>query len=132
MNIMRDRVTYWFFTSIIILTVILLFTIIDHSIHVLKLAWSVPNYYFRNKIPFGFLWGIVGFYCTHKSENIWIKAMIFSGIVSITLQTRYFIEGFSLNFVLTFLLIHFIIIYLLVIVMFLVFRRYNINYKLTT
>ena len=128
---MRDRVIYWFFTSIIILTVILLFTIIDHSIHVLKLAWSVPNYYFRNKIPFGFLWGIIGFYCTHKSKNIWIKALIFSCIVSVALQTRYFIEGYALNFVLIFLLIHFIILYFLSSIMFIVFSKYNADYKLT-
>src|ERR1035437_9813777 len=99
------------FSSIVLMVVILLFTIIDHSIHGLENAWSVPDYYFRNKIPFGFLWGIVGLLLARKVQNIWLKALVVSSIIATTLQLRYFIEGYPLDFVIIFLFIHFIILY---------------------
>lgn len=117
------------FACIALMIVILLFTIIDHFIHGLESYWGVPDYYFRNKIPFGFLWGIVGLFLVYKLKisNIWLKALTVSGIIAVTLQVRYFIEGYSLGFVLIFLLFHFLILYLLLVVMFKVFSNYLKN-----
>ena len=106
------------------MVVILLFTIIDHSIHGLEDAWKVPDYYFRNKIPFGFLWGLVGLLLARKTQNIWLKAFAVAGTIAITLQVRYFIEGYPLGFVLLFLLFHFMILYMLSVGMFKIFEKY--------
>lgn len=124
---MKEKILKQIFLGIILLIVILLFTIVDYTIHGLQSAWSVPDYYFRNKIPFGFLWGIIGLLITHKIQNLWLKALVVSGIIAITLQTRYFIEGYPLNFVFIFLLFHFLILYCLTAGMFWVCNRYTMN-----
>lgn len=121
---MKDKILKIIFIGVILLIVILLFTIIDYSIHSLESAWNVPDYYFRNKILFGFVLGILGLIFARKFQNIWFKALIVAGIVAITLQFRYFIEGYLLSFVLLFLLIHFVILYLLSVGMFSVFNKY--------
>lgn len=112
------------FTGTVLLIVILLFTVIDHFVHGLESAWSVPDFYFRNKIPFGFLWGLVGLLFARKSSNLWFKALIFSAVVALALQARYFIEGYALGFVLLFLMIHFVILYFLSVAMFSLFDRH--------
>ena len=111
------------YTGIALLIVILLFTLVDHTIHGLNPTWAVPDYYFRNKIPFGFLWGIVGLFLARKVPGIWLKAVIFSGVIAVVLQFRYFIEGYPLGFVVLFLFIHFAILYVLSLGMFVVFSR---------
>lgn len=120
---MKEKILNGAFIGVILLIVILLFTIVDHSIHGLENSWSVPDYYFRNKIPYGFLWGVVTLFFTYKIENIWLKAMILASIIAITLQTKYLIEGYPLGFVLLFLLIHFAILYPLSICMLLVSNK---------
>lgn len=121
---MKRKLLNGAFRAVILLVVILLFTIIDHFIHGLKDTWSVPDYYFRNKIPFGFLWGVAGLLIAKKFQNIWLKATVVSGVIAITLQSRYLIEGYPLGFVLWFLLFHFIILYFLSIGMFSAFNKY--------
>ena len=116
-----------FFAAIVLLTVVLLFTIVDYLIHGLEGAWSVPDYYFRNKIPAAFLLGIAGLFFAGKFQSIWLKAMTMAGVISVLLQTRYFITGYPLSFVLVFLLIHFVILYFLSAGMFLIFKKYNAN-----
>ena len=128
---MKERFLNGIFVGIVLLITVLLFTVIDHAIHELEKAWSVPDYYFRNKIPFGFLWGIVGLLFARKFQSIWIKSLLVSGVISIILQFRYFIEGYPLNFVLSFLLIHFIILYLLSVGMFFVLNI-HINNLITS
>ncbi|MCX6752034.1 MAG: hypothetical protein NTZ87_00825 [Candidatus Nomurabacteria bacterium] len=122
---MKEKIVGLSFIAIILLIVILLFTITDHFIHGLESSWSVPDFYFKDKIPFGFLWGIVGLLLARKFQNIWLKAMIVSCTIAITLQFRYLIEGYPLGFVFLFLLIHFVIIYLLSIPMFLILNKYK-------
>lgn len=124
---MKEKLFKVAFYLIVLLIVILLFTVIDHVIHGLNGAWSVPEYYFRNKIPFGFIWGVMGLFLAKKIKNIWLKAIVFSGTIAVTLQVRYFIEGYDLNFVFLFLLIHFIILYFLSLGMFLIFNKYIKN-----
>jgi len=123
---MNSKFQKGIFACIILMVVILFFTIIDHSIHGLENAWGVPDYYFRNKIPFGFLWGLLGLFLVYKFkiQNIWLKALVVAGVISITLQFRYFIEGYSISFVLIFLLFHFLILYFLSVGMFKMFNKY--------
>jgi hypothetical protein len=121
---MNNKLKKVIISSFIVLVVIILFAILDFFTHRLNDAWSVPDYYFKNKIPFGFLWGIVGLFFAKKYENIWIKTLIFSSIIAVALQIRYFIEGYPLNFVFIFLCIHFIYIYLFAFLMFKFFDTY--------
>src|SRR5689334_3503076 len=121
----KEKLLNWAFIATNLLIVILLFTIGDHVVHGLEDKWSVPDYYFRNKIPFGFLWAVVGYYLARKSANPWLKALIVGAIVAITLQTRYFLEGYPRDFVFLFLLIHFAILYPLLVIMFFVLNKYN-------
>ncbi len=109
---------------VILLAMILLFAAIDYFIHGLEKAWSVPDYYFRNKILAGFLWGIAGLFFARKFQNIWLKSLIVSGIIAATLQVRYFLEGYALDFVILFLFIHFFILYFLSVGMFAIFNKY--------
>lgn len=124
---MKKKFLKWIFAAIVLLIVILLFTIIDHFLHGLENAWAVPDYYFRNKIPFGFLLGLVGLLLARQSHSARTKPLIFTVVVAVILQTRYFIEGYPLDFVLLFLLFHFIILYFLSVGMFLVFNKYIKN-----
>lgn len=121
---MKNKILDEIFIVISFLIVILLFTIIDYSVHGLNTAWSVPDYYFKNKIPFGLLWGVIGFLFIRKFKNIWFKAMIVASVITVALQIRYFIEGYALNFVLLFLLFHFVILYFLLVAMFFLFNKY--------
>lgn len=126
---MKTRLQKGFFVGIVLLIVILFFAIFDHALHGLSDRWSVPDFYFKDKIPFGFLWGVVGLFLVQKLKNIWLKALIFSSVIAITLQVRYFIQGYNLSFVLIFLLFHFIILYVLSIGMFMIFNKYILTNK---
>ncbi len=119
---MKEKLLDAVFIALNLLTVILLFTILDHAVHVLESAWKVPDYYFRNKIPFGFLWGVAGIFLAERTRGVWFKALLFSGLVAVALQVRYFLEGYPVSFVLLFLLFHFIILYCLSLGMFFLFK----------
>jgi hypothetical protein len=123
---MKEKILKGFFAAIVLLIVVLLFTIIDYEVHGLKIAWSVPDYYFRNKIPAAFILGIIGLLLARKFKNTWLKALTVAGLIAVLLQIRYFITGYPLSFVLVFLLIHFAILYFLSMGMFLVYNKYNI------
>jgi hypothetical protein len=122
---MKDKILKITFTGISLLIVMLLFTVVDYSLHELKGDWAVPPHYFVNKIPFGFLWSILGIFFAKKFQNIWLKSLVFSLVISITLQFRYFIEGYPLDFVVIFLLLHFLILYVLSLGMFQIFKKIN-------
>ncbi len=121
---MKEKILKGFFAGVVLLIVVLLFTVIDYLIHGLRDEWGVPDYYFRNKIPAGFILGIIGLFLAGKLQNIWLKALAVAGTISMLLQTRYFIEGYPLDFVFGFLLIHFAILYPLSVAMFLVYNKY--------
>ena len=98
----------------VVIGVILLFTFFDYLVHLLKEEYSVPEYYFRNKIIFGVIWGFLTLLILFKwKPKIWIKSIVFSTIISILLQARYLYEGYSLDFVIEFLFIHFGILFLI-------------------
>lgn len=118
-----NKVSKVIFDGVVLLITILLFTVVDYAIHGLSSAWSVPDYYFKNKIPFGFLLGVIGLFLARKTPNVWLKAFTVAGIVTVALQLRYFIEGYAFSFVLLFLLFHFAILYILSVVMFTVLKE---------
>jgi len=80
-------------------------------------------YYFRNKIIFGTIIGFIAYFIANK-QKLFVKSLIFSVTVSVLLQTRYFLEGYSLDFVLLFLLIHFIILLPVSLIFFNIFNKY--------
>ncbi len=121
---MKENLERGIFVSILLLIVICLFAIADHFLHGLNASWSVPDYYFKNKIPYGFLWGLIGLLAAWRVQDIWLKAFMVAGVISVTLQVRYFLEGYPLGFVLIFLLFHFLILYCLLAGMFRVYNRY--------
>ena len=102
---------------LVIFLIILIFTFIDFLIHSLKEGWSVPDYYFRNKIIFGSIIGLITYFFV-KNKRLLIKSLIFSVVVSILLQIRYFLEGYSIKFVIEFLAIHFIILFVVSLIIF--------------
>ena len=106
----------------IVFGIILIFTFIDYLVHSLSEDYAVPNYYFRNKIIFGTGIGFIT-YLLFQKKKPFVKALIFSGVIAVLLQIRYFLEGFSLKFVVEFLVFHFLILLVVSWVVFWVFKR---------
>jgi hypothetical protein len=102
-NLLRD-----FF---IILGIILLFTFFDYLVHLISHEYSVPTRYFPNKILYGTIFAFIS-YLFVKNKKPLVKSLIISLITVILLQIRYFLEGYSLYFVILFLFIHFIILFI--------------------
>ena len=99
-----------FVALIFIFEVILIFTFFDYLIHGLSQEYSVPAQYFINKIIYGTIIGFITYLFVRK-KPVLKKSFILSAIVSILLQTGYYLQGYSLNFVLLFLAIHFVILF---------------------
>ena len=104
--------------AVSLLAVILLFAGIDYILHTIRVEWAVPDYYFHNKIIYGFLWSIPALGLALLFHKVWQRAFIFSFVISIILQIRYYFEGYPLDFVLIFLFIHFAILFVLSLIMF--------------
>lgn len=111
------------YSFLIILLIILLFTLGDYFMHLIKEEYSVPSYYFRNKIIFGTLIGFLTLLFIRKMKPL-KKSLIFSLTISVLLQIRYFLEGYSKNFVFTFLLIHFLILFPISLAIFKLFNKH--------
>jgi len=109
------------FASIFI--IILIFTLIDVVVHSLSEEYSVPDYYFRNKIIFGTIIGFIT-YLFIKKNGLFVKSLIFSAVVSILLQIRYFLEGYSLKFVIEFLFFHFLMLLPASLIIFRIFDKF--------
>ena len=107
----------YFSIFLVILLIMLIFTFIDFLIHSFKEEWSVPDYYFRNKIIFGTLIGFITYLFVKNKENLF-KSLVFSGVTSVLLQIRYFLEGYSIKFVLEFLIIHFLVLFIISLIIF--------------
>lgn len=110
----------WFVS---LLALVLAFSGIDYFFHLISPNWAVPEYYFKNKIIWGFLWSIPAAYVALKFSKIWQKSLSFSAVISIILQARYYWEGYPLDFVLIFLGIHFAILFVLSLGMFKIYQR---------
>ncbi len=113
----------------LLLTAILLFTIVDHFFHGLKDSWSVPDYYFKDKIPFGFFWAVVGYLFAQRVASAPARALIISGVVATTLQVRYFIEGYPKSFVFIFLFLHFAILFVFTFALFVLANKNDSGYE---
>ena len=61
---MKTNIFYWGWVIRL-----LVFAAIDYFFHTLTPQWAAPEYYFRNKIIFGFLWGLP-ILLTHISKNL--------------------------------------------------------------
>ena len=103
--------------------IILIFTLIDVFVHSLSERYAVPDYYFRNKVIFGTIIGFVT-YLVIKNKKLFVKSLIFSAVVSILLQIRYFLEGYSLKFVIEFLFFHFLMLIFVSLICFKIFDKF--------
>ena len=112
------RIKDYVYILLMVLLIILIFTFIDFLIHLLSEEYAVPDYYFKNKIIFGTGIGFIA-YLVFRKLSLPIKSLAFSVAISVLLQVRYFLEGYSIKFVLEFLLIHFLI---LLVTSFLIFK----------
>jgi len=111
---------------LVILAIILVFTFFDYLIHSLSEKYTVPSYYFRNKVIFGTLIGLIVYYFA-RNLVFWKKSLVFSAIISVLLQTRYTIEGYPLDFVILFLFIHFAILLVVSMIVFRLVDRYKLH-----
>ena len=96
---------------VVILGIIVIFAEFDFLIHLLKVEYSVPDWYFTNKVIYG---TIIGFftYLFIKNTAPLKKSLIFSVVVCTLLQVRYAISGYyTASFVILFLIIHFLILF---------------------
>ena len=61
------------------LTIILVIgTVLDYFVHSLSPHFDVPGYYFRNKIIFGILYGLIALWLFKRVTNLNLKAVLFS------------------------------------------------------
>ena len=111
---------------LVVLAIILVFTFFDYLTHLLSKEYAVPSYYFRNKIIFGTLIGLIAYYFT-RDLVFWKKSLIFSASVSALLQIRYTIEGYPLDFVILFLFIHFTILLAVSMIAFKLTERFKLH-----
>jgi hypothetical protein len=95
---------------VVISAIILLFAFIDFLFHSLREEYAVPPRYFPNKIIYGTIYGFIIFLLVRK-QTPFMKSLLFSSIVDVILQTRYFIEGYPFDFVFLFLILHFFILF---------------------
>lgn len=107
--IKKLKVKNYFLIFLVVLVSILIFTLFDYIVHGLSSDYDVPGYYFRNKIIFGTIIGFIVYLLMIK-EKLFTRVLMFSLIISVLLQIRYFLEGFPINFVLEFLVYHFFIL----------------------
>lgn len=106
-----------------ILAIILIFYFLDRYVHSQSPDYAVPDYYFQNKIIYGLIWGLVIYYFIRKL-NILSKGLIFSAFISLTLQIRYYLEGYPKIFVFEFLIFHFIMLTLASLIIFKLMNRW--------
>ena|SRR3989344_3904264 len=97
---------FLFFIAVLIIGV---FTLIDYYVHGLSEEYSVPGYYFKNKIIFGTIYCFLGLLILRK-WGLWVRTLVLSIVISILLQARYYLEGYPREFVFEFTLFHFLML----------------------
>jgi len=87
-------------------------TLIDAGVHSLRPQWGVSPEYFTNKIIFGVLWGLAGYYALRKLlavQSARTMALVVPAIIAAALQTKYFYQGRDFwGFVVFFLFAHYL------------------------
>lgn len=106
----------------LVLVIVVIATIIDYFVHSTSERFYVDFEYFRNKIIFATIWGLISLWVL----RFWIKsptalAIGVSAVIAILLQIKYFTQGYNLFFVFLFLFLHFLMFALPAI---LIFRKY--------
>lgn len=111
MGISLKKLDLWKIVPIvpIMLGIVLVFTLADFFVHSLSPEYAVPERYFRNKVMFGTLYGVLIFLLVRR-QPLLARSIIFSFVLSALLQARYLLEGYPLNFVFLFLGVHFVIL----------------------
>ena len=116
---------YYLKALILVAAVILVFALLDFLTHGLSESFAVPEYYFRNKIIYGIIFGFVIFLFTAKMKPV-KRALIFSGMIVVLLQVRYYFEGYAKWFVFLFLGLHFIMLLASSLAGFWISRKYKL------
>lgn len=121
---MLSRFQLWIRQALVMFAVICIGTVFDWFAHQTSPLFSVPDYYFRNKIIFGTLigWIALQVYRRRTANERWI-AIWTSLTIAVLLQTRYFLEGYNLTFVISFLFVHFAAFLLPALLLFGMYRR---------
>jgi len=91
--------------------IVLIFTCIDFAVHTLSTSFAVESYYFTNKIIYGTILTFLVLVFVYNYKDSIPKAVFVASIVSVLLQTNYFLLGYPIEFVAFFLVVHFIILY---------------------
>jgi len=107
--------------SIIFISVVI-FTAIDHFVHGLSPEYSVPDYYFKNKIIFAIIIGSMVYFFVRK-RVFWQKSLAVSFITAVLLQTKYYLQGYPKEFVFEFMGFHFLMFLASSMLMFWLFRK---------
>ncbi|GEM_PF-2298840 len=97
-------------TFFLILIVVLVFTLIDFSFHSVSEEYSVPSWYFRNKIIFETIYVCLAYWLFRKL-NPALSSFLTAVITSTLLQARYYFLGFNIEFVILFWGIHALILW---------------------
>jgi len=86
-------------------SVVVLGSVVDYGAHLMSPLFSVPPHYLPNKIMVGSLIVVVAFYLGRRFIRAPDRLALFvCAVVAILLQIRYFLEGYNLFFVLSFLM----------------------------
>ena len=123
---LKEKIRNLILIFLIIFAVILLFAFFDYLLHSLSEEYAVPPRYFPNKIMYGTIYGFFIFLFVRK-QSPFMKSFLFSLIVDVSLQTRYFLEGYPFDFVFLFLILHFIILFPVSWVFFKLIKDKNLN-----
>lgn len=109
---------------LIVSGIICIFAFFDFIIHSLSNEYAVPSYYFINKIIYGTIWAFFIYLILRKWKiSLSLKSFVFSGLIAIILQTRYYYEGYPLGFVFEFLFFHFFILWAVSYIVFRVLKK---------
>ena len=120
---MKKETKYKFVKEIgLVLVISLIATFIDWIVHSSSPRFYVEPEYYRNKIIFATLWGMIALFVFKKIKNINLKAIIFSGVIATVLQVKYFLQGYDKFFVFLFLFLHF---FMLLIPALIIFRKFR-------
>jgi len=123
---LKEKIKNLFLIFLIIFAVILIFAFFDYLLHSLSEEYAVPPRYFPGKIMYGTIYGFFIFLFVRKQSPL-MKSFLFSLIVDVSLQTRYFLEGYPFDFVFLFLILHFIILFPVSWVFFKLIKDKNLN-----
>ena len=107
---MKQNIKRHFKIFLLVLITVLIFTFIDYLFHAISPEYSVPSWYFRNKIIFETVYVYVAYLLLRKVKPA-IASFITAVVTSTLLQARYYFLGFNCEFVVLFWGIHLFILW---------------------